>query len=133
MMKTISILAISFYLLACGDSPDSTPIAQWVGTWQGQIDDASRFMDWDSDYLFTFDASGDFEVRHRESGDLLIVGVITVTDDEFSMNVTASPIVGLLDDNDTDTISGIWTRTGEYLRLRYDMNGERESLLKWYP
>ena len=33
-MKPISILAIGFYLLACGDSPPPEPIDKWVCTWQ---------------------------------------------------------------------------------------------------
>ena len=72
-MKPISILAISFYLLACGDSPPE-PIDKWVGTWQGGMDpDGPLFIDWkDSDYLFIFAAGGDFEVRHKESGKLVV-------------------------------------------------------------
>ena len=125
-MKPISILAISFYVLACGE-----PIDKWVGTWQGGMDpDGPLFIDWrDRHYLFIVEAGGDFKVRDRYSGKLVAVGDVTVMASEFTMYVSD------MEDRSSNPfmMSGTWARNGEYLFIHYrhHTNRERVSRFKW--
>lgn len=132
-MKIVSILAISSYLLGCGDShplADNDPYNRWVGTWQGLIDDESSFHDWDTDYHYIFHATGNVEVRHRKSSDLLLIGVIAVTHDEFTLRLRH-------EEYGTSTVSGTWVITGEYLHLHYRWHARSRddwrSVLKRVP
>ena len=130
MRATLVLVLVLCPLVGCGDflppSESPEPYDRWIGKWQGRIDDASRFHDWDTDYLYIFKAGGDFEIRHIKSSDLLLVGSITVTEAEFTL-ILQDERYGIA------TVSGTWTITGKYLYLSYRMNGERESRLKWYP
>ncbi len=126
MIRVSLILVLVLWpLVGCGDSrplsESPEPYDRWIGTWQGIIDDYDSH-DWNTDYLYVFKASGDVEVRHRKSSELLLVGIITVTHDEFTLRLR-------YENNESWTVYGIWTITGDYLHLRYR---EGQSLLKRY-